>query len=575
MKAGHVSSWRRMNLPAATGGKRTVAAALEALSARPGFEVSGAAYGDLVEVRGTADAETLAVVTAEVEALVVSAGNKGAHAELAVFPLQGDVGACRVWSSRRRKLVDFPPDAREVQADYRFIQRQLREATAPPPPDPRQERRKRLLEEARGWPERYPVSQTRDFRSWQTNILEFADASARPVLERLGREHADTLVALSREADGSDLKWSAAARALGLSPGDLYPCTTALAVPVILTSKSWRKQLGLSAMELTPVMKALSRIAPDRVPEQQRRQLLRQSLEDARQEAECSLSALARWCEVSKQLGKRPRVECLGEALRLGTRPDADTKYPGFATFARQLMDWCVVPSAVPELRPWSEAEVRGALEELVEAGLPAALRKRIQVAREAVPPYGLKPRPAWELKPKRATKPTLRCEACGATLRPKVELPIPPLTEAHGARTVRIYECDACAEEEPTEEHVRLTVEPRAPRNAPRPEGFTDYPDVYEAKQLRPAEFVLPRYREFLEQQGLGKRRHVQLGGYTHGVYGEEVLIGVRCRHAETLLEFSPLALKLKLGQVRAAVGVCLQAGCKKPGISDELAVY
>ncbi len=573
-KGGNASSWRRMTLPGGAGGKRTVLASLEALAARPGFEVSGAGhgYGDLIEIRGVVDADTLTEVMAEVEALVASAGGKGAHAELAAFPLQGDVGTCRVWSARQRKLVDLPPDAREVQADYRFIQRELRQSVAPPPPpDPKQARRTRLLEEARGWPALYPLGGTEDFRYWQQHILDSADASARPVLERLGREHAPAIVELSREADGSDLKWSAAARALGLSPGDLYPCKTALAVPLVLTSRSWQKQLGLTALEVTPVMRAISRIAPDLLPEKQRRELLA----DARYKAERSLWDVGPWCEVSKRLEGRELVESLREALRLGARPDADTKCPGFAELARQVTDWSVEPSALPALSPWSDAEVGAALKALVQAGLPAALQKRAQVAREASPPYGLEPRPAWELKPKRATKPTVRCEACDATLRPKVELSIPPLSDKHGARTVRIYECDACAEEEPIEEYVRLTVEPATLRSTRMPEGFADYPDVYQAKALQLPGFVERRYREFLQQQGLEDERPVKLGGYPHGVYGEEALIGVRCRHAETLLEFSPRALGLKLRNLRAAVGVCLKAGCKKPGISDELAVH
>ncbi len=572
-KGGRAASWRRANLPAGAGGKRTVAAALEALAARPGFEVSGAASGDLVELRGTAEAEALASVTAEVEALVASAGATGAHAELAVFPLQGDVPSCRVWSARGKKLVDFPPDAREVQADYRFIQRELRESLerTQRPPDPEHEHRTRLLKEADTWPVRYPVGQTRDLRYWLLGILDSADASARPVLERLGREQAEALVELARHADGSHMKWAAAARAAGLSPGDLSPCSTALAVPLILTSPSWKKQLGLTGMELSRAMGAISRMAPDLLPEKQRRQLL----VDARANAERLPSRVGEWCEVSKRLEGHSLEASLREALRLGTRPEAGEKYPGFAGFAKQVSDWSVEPDTVPALSPWSEAEVRSALEALAKAGLPAVIQKRIQEAREATPPYGLEPRTAWELKPKRVTKPTLRCEACGATMRPKAELAIPALTDTHGARTVRIYECDACAEEEPMEEYVRLTVEPGAPRNAPRPERFEDYPGVYEAKELQLPGFVARRYADFLQLQGLQEERPVKLGGHPHGVYGEEALIGVRCRHAATLLEFSPLKLGLKLRGVRAAVGVCLKAGCKRPGISDEVALH
>jgi hypothetical protein len=575
-KKGGASSWRRMALPTGAGGKRTVLAALETLAARPGFEVSGAGhgYGDLIELRGVVEADAAPEVRAEVEALVDSAGGQGAHAELAVFPLSGDVGTCEVWSPRKRKRVDFPPEAREVQADYRFIQRQLRESVTPPPRDPAQEHRTQLLEEARGWPARHPVGGAKDFGSWQAHILKHADASARPVLERLGREQAKTLVELARDANGSDSKWSAAARALGLSPGDLYLCNKALVVPLVLTSKSWQKQLGLTGMELGPVMEAVSRIAPDALSEKQRRQLLL----EAREQAALSMLSLGRWCDVSKRLEGQSLEATLREALRLGTRPDAGGKYPGFARLAEAVADWSLDPAAVPGLRPWSEAEVRAAFEALVREGLPSALQKRIDAARaaadEASPPYGLEPRPAWELNPKRATKPTLRCEACDATLRPKAELSIPPLSDKHGARTVRIYECDACAEEEPIAEYVRLTVEPASPRGARKPSGFQDYPSVSEAKERQLPGFTERRYREFLKREGLEQQRPVQLGGYPHGVHGDEALIGVRCRHTETLLEFSPMALGLKLRNLRAAVGVCLKAGCKKPGVSDELAV-
>ena len=223
-------------------------------------------------------------------------------------------------------------------------------------------------------------------------------------------------------------------------------------------------------------------------------------------------------------------MESLREVLQLGARPDAGATWPGFASFAQQVVGWSVMPAMVPRLQPWSESEVRSALEALTRAGLPPELQKRIQVAREEPPPYGLEPRTAWELKPKkRATKPTLRCDECDTMMRPRAELSIPSLGEKQGARTVRIYECEVCSEEEPTEEYVRLTVEPKAPRNAPRPRSFADYPDVSEAEQLQPPGFVASRYADFLQQQGLKEVPPVQLGGYAHGIAGDEALIAMR----------------------------------------------
>jgi nucleotide-binding universal stress UspA family protein len=568
-KGGRESSWRRKGLsPGADGAKRTVASVLEALAARPDFEVDGARYGGLVELRGPASAEAVA----DVETLALSAAESGAHAELAVFPLEGDF-PCRVWDARKEKWVERPPDAREVQGDFRFFQKKLREVVGPRKkgPDVELERRTKLLQEASRWPALFPVAGTqKDLGYWFGSILGSAGPEDRPVLERFGREYAKQALELAREIDSSDMKWGAAARAVGLSPDDLHSFRSGLAVPLALTSKDWRKQLELKGRELTPVMEALGRIAPEEVPAEERKELLKNARERARRDT----LRLGEWFETSQRLGGPPLEELMREALELGVKPGAEQSAWGFAEFAQQVFTWHCAPEEVPILYPLERQEVLAALEAMVKAGLPSGFQKRIQAAAEAVPPFGMEPRKAWALTPRMVAKPVLPCETCGAKMKPKAELAIAPLSEKHGARTVRVYECDACAEEEPSEEYVRLTVEDGVPRGAPEPQPFDDYPDAAEGVRSGALpRFMQPRYREFLEQQGLGLKEHpVQLEGYEHG-FGEDVRIGVSCRHKATLLQFSALALGLKLRQLRVAAEVCLKAGCKRPGISDEVA--
>jgi nucleotide-binding universal stress UspA family protein len=565
-KGGRESSWRRKNLPpGADGAKRTVASVLEALAARPDFEVDGARYGGLVELRGPASAEAVA----EVETLALSAAESGAHAELAVFPLEGDF-TCRVWDARKKKLVEQPPDARAVQGDFRFFQKKLREAldAKKQGPDQELERRKKLLQDASRWPGLFPIAGvTKDLGNWFEAILRSAGEEARPVLERFGREHAKEALALAREVDHFDMKWSAAARAVGLSPDDLHHFRAGLAVPLALTSKTWRKQLGMEGLELPPVMRALSRMAPELVPEKERQELL----EDARERARRDKLRLGEWFETSRRLAGPPLETLMREALELGLKPDAERTSAGFAAFAQQVFSWYCTPEEVPVLYPLEQQEVLAALKAVVKAGLPAELQRRIQAAGEAAPPFGMEPRKAWALTPGKAAKPVLPCEACGAKMKPKAELAIAPLSEKHGARTVRIYECDACAEEEPIEEYVRLTVEEGVPRGAPKPRPFDDYPDEAEVARsgALPA-FMQPRYREFLRMQRL-EEHPVQLEGYEHG-FDEDVRIGVSCRHKASLLQFSAHGLGLRLRKVRVAAEVCLKAGCKRPGISDEV---
>lgn len=566
-KGGRESSWRRKKVPLGPDGSTwPVASVLQSLAAREGFEVDGAAHGDLVELRGPA----LGVAVNEVQALTLSAAESGAHVELAVFPLEGDF-TCHVWNARRNKWVELPPDAREVQGDFRFFQRKLREAQAAKKqgPDRELERRKGLLQEACGWPGRYPVAGvSKDLGYWLRAIRDSAGADARPVLERFGREQAELAARLVREVESSDMKWRAAAQAVGLSPDDLHYFSAGLSVPLVLASPAWKKKLGLKGMELSPVTAAFGRIAPELLSAKERKELL----EDARHRAQRSERDIGAWLEASRRLGGRPAEELLREALALGAREDAAGKYPGFAGLAQQVFDWSFAPDRVIALHPLPPEEGGSALEAVVRAGLPTALQRRIEAAREAVPPYGLKPLVAWALTPKRATKPALECEACGAKLKPKAELAIPPLSEKHGARTVRVYECDACAEEEPLEEYVRLTVEEGVPRGAPKPKRFEDYPDLSDAERMKPPGFVRERYRDFLKEKGLEQECAAQLEGHLHG-FDEEELIGVSCRHKATPLQLSAHALGLKLPQTHVLAEVCLKAGCKRPGISDEVA--
>lgn len=115
--------------------------------------------------------------------------------------------------------------------------------------------------------------------------------------------------------------------------------------------------------------------------------------------------------------------------------------------------------------------------------------------------------------------------------------------------------------------------MRPRRPGSPSAPEAFEDAPDAEAAARELPEGFVWRRYAQWLA--GRPRTRGIQLGGYPHGVYSEEPLLRLSCRHTLTLLQFEPSALGMQLPQVRVATAVCLNPGCKRPGVAEEPVTY
>jgi hypothetical protein len=658
-------NWYRGQLKEA---QQPIQAVIDGLKARPLCDAS--IFSNPLELALAVPASEVEAVETLLRALATTAGEKGAHAEVARFPLDGAV-TCWVWDARKSKLAPHPPEAREVKRDYKLAQRTLRElvrikapaeaarpATALTCPcgaaiqakatsckkcersfseplgvkaapgdaaaarhvrehlqalgiavdstsagsvafvSPRdagewlgahqaltragftlldaQELHQRvsLLQEAARWPRKHPVGDAAGTPgAWLSTVMQAPDARVRARLEAVGREYRETLLALAQGLRQPDPGWWAAARLAGVELDGLWGAEAQAAFSVILrlASPKERRRLVLSDSEAPLEVMALVRLAPELLKPTERQAYL----ENLEGEASRSESQVGAWLEAVQRVEGISLAEALRRALLLGSGPKAAEEAPGFFRLVESVIDWAVEPSAVPRLPPLDEAGLVSALEALARKGFPPAIAKRLRAAAKAVPPYGLKPLPAWAFPPGPTAKPTLKCPGCRASMKPKAVLNVPLLTPKLGSRTIQIYECDACAAEEPTVEHVHITLGPGGRGKPSSPAAFEDAPDVDAAARELPEGFVWRRYAQWLKDAGLPRTRGIQLGGHPHGVYSEEPLIGLSCRHTPTLLQFEPSALGMQLPNIRVATAVCLNPGCKHPGVAEEPVTY
>jgi hypothetical protein len=664
-QGARAKAWRRGTLADV---QQPVQAVIDGLQARPLCDAS--IFSDPLELAFAVPAAEAGAAWTLLMALVASAGGKGAHAEGARFPLEGAV-VCWVWEARKRRLVQHPPEAREVKRDYKLAQRTLRElvriqaplaeaplagalacrcgaaaeADATRCPRCRQSfteplaveavpgdaaaarhgrehlqtlgiaiegmdfrsftlvrprgarewleahqtltragftlldsqelsRRVSLLQEAASWPRKYPAGESSQTPgAWLDALMRAPDARTRVTLEAVGRGHRDTLLALAHGLRHPDLGWRAAAQLAGVAWGELAgtEAQAAFSVMLRLASPKERQRSGLSALEERVAVTALVQLAPELLKPSERQAYL----EDLEGEAVRDESQVGRWLEAVHRAEGIALAEALQRGLQRGARPDAVEKAPGLFRLVERVIDWAVEPSALPRLPPLEEAGLLKALEALARKGFPPAISRRLRAAGKAAPPYGLKPLPAWAFAPVQAAKPTLPCPGCRAAMKPKAALNVPPLTPKLGPRMIHVYECGACAAEEPTVEHVHITLAPGG-RGKPSPlEAFLDSPGLEAAAEARPEGFVRRRYQAWLEASGLPRPPGLQLGGYPHGVPSEEPLLRLSCRHAPTLLQFEPSALGMLLPNVRVATAVCLNPGCQRPGVAEEPVTY
>ncbi|WP_257448954.1 hypothetical protein [Archangium lipolyticum] len=647
-------AWPKLKL----GDGQSVEEILEALKERPAFEV--AASSDwFVELQGVVAASDIDSIAAQVAGLASAAAAKGAHAEWARFPLEGNAFLCQVWDGKRKKFVEAEPEARHVQADYRFIQKGLREEakkleTAPAkapaerglvcgcgapvqrtatrcgscgrnfkeplltdalPPNWKEalssarrrlrelglhpnaedsfegfaelhpqnakqalgapgilrdvgitllapeelERRKRLFEDVSSWPRKFPLGRSKDLLEWVDYAMERALDADRPTIERLVAERRDTLETL-RDVKRTQPGWFTAAAAAGEKRG--YVATLGPRMNVLL-AVAGKAPVGTEEWELRAVL----RMAPERVPANRKRALLAQ----AEKNGLASSAGLGRWLDAIRWVERRSLAEALSSLLRRAAEANAKKPAPeGLVWLAQHVLAWKEDGRKL-QLWPLPDEELERALKEVVKAGLPAGLTRFRE--EKVAAPRGIEGREAWALEFHRVKTPKVRCPECGASIAPKAELRIPKLGKTLGARTVRIYECEACAREEPTPDKLQVLVEAGAPGKTKAPVHFVDYPDVHEARTLVKKGFDEKRYRMFLEQNGLLAPRAVKLGGYA-GAYEdpEQLQIGVRCEHPSVLLHLSPAALGLQLPKSRVAVELCMKPGCKRPGVSEEV---
>jgi hypothetical protein len=649
-----LKAWRKRKLEDG----QSVEECLEALKERPAFEVTFSSYW-FVELRGAVAADDIESIAAQVAGLASAAAATGAHAEWARFPLEGESFLCQVWDPRRKKFVEAAPEAKHVQADYRFLQQGLREdvkklaAVPPKTPAPQQlvcgcgapvqrtatrcsscrrnfkefirtdvlppqwqeklgatrkrlhelglrlddeapfggfaelrpqnakqalgapgilldagitllapeefARRKALFEDAMSWPREFPLGRTTDLREW----LDYATARAwdpdRPTLERLVAERADTVRALL-EVDSNHLGWSSAAAAAGEKRVDV---ATLGRLMKVLLAVAGKRPVGADEWELRAVL----RTAPERVPASRKRALLAQ----AEKEGLASAGRLAPWLEALRLVERRSLADALASLLERAAKADGKKPAPaGLAWLAQQVLAW-EEDGRELKLGPLPDEELERALKEVAKRGFPEGLARFRE--EKVAAPRGLEGRDAWALEVHRVKTPKVRCQECGASIAPKAELRIPKLGKSIGARTVRIYECEACAREEPTSDKLQVSVEAGVPRGTKAPAHFVDHPDAREARKLVKKGFDEKLYNTFLKQNGLLDAPAAKLGGYP-GLYEdpEQLQIGVKCEHPSELIHLSPHAHGLQLPKSRVAVELCVKPGCKRPGVSEEV---
>lgn len=550
----------------------SVGECLEALKERPAFTVD-ATSDWLVELRGVVAAEEADAVAAQVAGLASAAAAKGAHAEWARFPLEGDVLTCQVWDGKRKKFVEAAPEARHVQADYRFIQKELRDEAkklAAAPPKAKAPAEKGLA-----------------------CTCGAAVARTAPRCKACGRDFREPL-----RTDAPPAKWSEALssarkrlHALGLYPDERAPFEGFAE----LHPENAKQALG-AAEVLRDV--GFTLLTPEEL--ERRKALYAEALGWPRKYPLGRAKDLRAWVEHAMERASeadRPTLEKLvaERGATLKALRDVGSHRIGWASaaaaagvermdivrFGQQLNVLLSVAGEAPVgAAGWERQALLRLAPERVPASRKRALLEQVGKVEPARPheakveaPRGIEGRDAWALEVHRVKTPKVRCPECGASLAPSAELRIPALGKSIGARTVRLYACEACVREEPTVDKLQVRVEAGAPKGTKAPEHFLDYPEADEARALVKKGFDAKRYRTFLEQRGLLERRAAKLGGCASGYEDPEQLqVGVSCNHPTELLHLWPHALGLQLPKTRVAVELCVKPGCKRPGVAEEL---
>jgi len=408
-------------------------------------------------------------------------------------------------------------------------------------------RRRAVLAAAKEIPRRYPVGAAKTLAAWLNAIFLQPPRDARGSLEALAASEAGLLEELVLGLRAEEAGWTAAMRAEDLDPVKLWRVAPiAFSVPLLMAGVDTRK-LRLSARDSDTALYSVSWVAPDRLPEKYRRQML----------AEARKSA-GDWIAARHRLEATPLPEAIADGLQ-------------FEDFAQKVIGWAAKGEEPPWIFGLEERAVAAALRELKAKGFPPAFAKRLEAVRSAEPPYGLKARPAWALAPQPAKgTEQVRCHGCRKNIPALFELRVPEIEGELGARTLRIFECPDCAAEEPIPEYVQLRVEAGA-QEAPAPAGrWSEYPDEYVAKRLNPDGFQLERYQKFLEAQGKHPKPDVKLGGYPSNADDQTLEIRLRCKHPPTLLTLLPYRLGLKVTNP-VSTGLCTVPGCKRPGFIEE----
>lgn len=557
-------AWPKSKLEAG----QPVAEVLEALKERPGFAVDDT--GDwLVELRGVVAGDVDAVA-AQVASLAQAAAAKGAHAEWARFPLEGAALACQVWDGKRKKFVEAAPEARQVQADYRFIQKELREEAKKLGAAPRKPTAEPGLVCGCG----AAVARTaprckacgRDFRAPlrtdapPSNWSE-AVSAARKQLHALGLypdpdAPFEGFAELHPETAKQALGAADVLRDVGFTL--LAPEELARREALYADASGWPRKFPLGRAK---DLRAWVEEAMERAGEAERATVERLVAEkgDTLKALRDVGSHRIGWATAAAEAG----VEGV-DVVRLGEQFNVLLAVAGEAPVGSAEWAQRAVLRMAPERVPAS-----GKRAQAKKAAAPA---KRVSEEQVAAPP-GIEGREAWALEVHRVKTPKVRCPECGASNAPKAELRIPALGKAVGARTVRVYECEACAREEPLDERVQVRVEAGAPKGTKAPASFVDYPEADEARRLVKKGFDAKRYRTFLEQRGLLEPRAAKLAGCASGYEDPEQLkLGVSCNHPTELLHLSPHALGLQLPKSRVAVELCVKPGCEKPGVAEEV---
>ncbi|MFY1828410.1 hypothetical protein ACN47A_20970 [Myxococcus fulvus] len=436
--------------------------------------------------------------------------------------------------------------------------------------EPRELRRRvELLEEVEQWPRRYRlpgVPATSAFASWCDALVALKKPAVSRVLEQLAREQEHRFKEVADIVPDSP-GWHAAGE---LSFSSL-PILFAYKQEHILDALDFVRRFAGARVALSErFLDVLLRIAPERVPEKERK-LHEQDL-DAR--------ALSTGTGLGDYLKRRSakaksKAHALAAVLAEAGNPDADdSARRALKELSRAVVEW-LAEGRRQALDDIEAPGLVGQLEAVKRAKLfPKAILESAERARLHPAPFGLTGGRCWDVQPGRLAEPDekarVACPECGRRVTPSRVFHLPALDTGLEARTLRLYECERC---DRSLLFARVVKPARAPRTPVR--AFVEFRAADALEKPLPKGFVAWRHERFLERQHEGHRLALQVGGLPllPAERDASLDLDLRCGHPFVRIRIHTRALDLQPGFGGSAIvgGMCMTPGCKKPDVRTE----